>query len=64
MNRKAFILTGGRLIILGGIAASAGYLIANNKVDASCTVSSSCEKCNRLSGCNLPQAEEVKDEQK
>lgn len=64
MNRKAFILTGGRLIVLGGIAASAGYLITNKKVDVACTVSSACAKCHRLEGCSLPQAEEVRDEQK
>lgn len=64
MNRKEFLIAGGRIFILGGMAASAGYLILNNKVDVNCTASSSCTKCSRLSECELPEAEEVKNEQK
>lgn len=64
MNRKEFILTGGRIIILGGIVTSAGYLIVNKKVDATCSVSSSCEKCVRFSDCDLPQTKEVRNEHK
>lgn len=64
MNRKDFILTGGRIIILGGIAASAGYLIVKKKIDTTCSVSSACEKCSRLSDCDLPQTKEVRDEDK
>ena len=31
MNRKDFFKTAGRFLLLGGITASAGYLIVNNK---------------------------------
>ena len=64
MNRKEFIKTGGRLILLSGIAASAGYLVINNRVDAKCTVSSTCVSCGKFSKCELPQAKEVKDGKK
>lgn len=59
MDRKQFLIKGGRILILGGIAACTGYLVVNDKVDASCSVSSSCEKCGKLTSCELPQAKEV-----
>jgi hypothetical protein len=61
MNRKEFFNTAGRLLILGGITASAGYLVLNNKVSASCSVSPTCNSCGKFSKCELPQAKEVKD---
>ena len=64
MNRKEFIKTGGRLLMLGGISASAGYLILNNKVTASCSVSPTCNNCGKYSKCELPQAKEEKDGKK
>jgi hypothetical protein len=59
MNRKEFFTTAGRLLILGGITASAGYLVVNNKVTASCSVSPTCKSCGKFSKCELPQAKEA-----
>jgi hypothetical protein len=58
MNRKDFFNTAGRLLILGGITASAGYLVANKKVTASCSVSPTCNSCGKFAKCELPQAKE------
>jgi hypothetical protein len=59
MDRKEFFTTAGRLLILAGITASAGYLVLNNKVTASCSVSPTCKSCGEFSKCELPQAKEV-----
>jgi hypothetical protein len=56
MNRKDFFNTAGRLLILGGITASAGYLVVNKKVSAKCTESPTCNSCGKFSKCELPQA--------
>lgn len=61
MKRKEFIKTTGRLLILGGITASTGYLLLNKKVSASCSVSPTCENCGKFQKCELPQAEEVRN---
>jgi len=61
MNRKEFIRSGGRVLILGGMAVSTGYLFAKRKVDLTCTTSSTCKECSELSACKLPQAKELKD---
>jgi hypothetical protein len=58
MNRKDFFNTAGRLLILGGITASAGYLVVNKKVSATCTESPTCSNCGKFAKCNLPQAKE------
>jgi hypothetical protein len=60
MNRKEFLKTGGRILILGGMAATTGYLVVNQKVDATCSVSSACQKCGQFAKCELPQAIETK----
>jgi hypothetical protein len=59
MNRKEFFTSAGRLLILGGITASAGYLVLNKKVSALCTVSPTCNSCGKFSKCDLPQANET-----
>ncbi|MFW6289805.1 MAG: hypothetical protein ACOC0R_02465 [Mariniphaga sp.] len=64
MNRKEFLKTGGRILILGGMAVSTGYLIVNERVDTTCSVSPSCTKCGKLSSCELPQAKEVNNGKK
>jgi len=61
MNRKKFIQTSGRLLLLGGMAASTGYLVVNRKVTANCSVSPACENCGIFAKCELPQAKEVKN---
>ncbi len=64
MNRKDFLKTGGRILILGGITVATGYLIVNEKIDTTCSLSPSCIKCGELSSCDLPQAKEVTNGQK
>ncbi len=61
MNRKDFFNTAGRLIILGGITASAGYLVVNKKVSATCTESPTCKSCGKFAKCELPHAKETKE---
>lgn len=58
MNRKDFFNTAGRLLILGGITASVGYLVVKNKVTAACTESPTCSNCGKFAKCELPQAKE------
>lgn len=60
MKRKDFIKTTGRILILGGLAGTAGYLAGNHKVDTTCSVSPACQECRQFSDCKLPQAIEAK----
>ncbi len=64
MNRKEFFKTGGRLLILGGITLSAGYLLVNNKVSASCSVSPTCKNCGKISNCENPEVKKERDGKK
>ncbi len=57
MNRKKFIQTGARLLLLGGLAATSGYLVANKKVTTTCSISPTCKNCGKFELCQLPQAE-------
>lgn len=63
MNRKEFLKTGGRLLIFSGMAATTGYLVVNQKVDTTCSVSPACQKCGQFAKCELPQAIETKQAQ-
>jgi hypothetical protein len=63
MNRKEFFKTGGRILILGAMAATTGYLVVNEKVDTTCAVSPACQKCGQFAKCELPQAIETKQAQ-
>lgn len=63
MDRKNFFTTAGRLLLLGGMAASAGYLVLNRKVSATCTESPTCKNCGKFVKCELPQAKGTKEEQ-
>ena len=54
MNRKEFIKTTGRLLILGGITTSAGYLLVNKKITTNCSVSPTCKTCDKISNCENP----------
>lgn len=62
MKRKEFIRTTGRLLLLGGITASAGYLIVNKKVSATCSVSPTCKNCGKVSACINPDVKEERGE--
>lgn len=64
MNRNEFIRTGGRILILGGMAISAGYLMLNDKIDISCAETDGCGRCDWFTKCTLPDAMEVKDGKK
>ena len=61
MNRKEFIRTSGRLLIIGGMAASSAYLLVNKKVSATCSVSPTCENCGKVSNCVNPEVKEVRN---
>jgi hypothetical protein len=61
MNRKEFFKTSGRLLILGGIATSAGYLLVNKKVSASCSISPTCKNCGKVEACENPEVKETRD---
>jgi hypothetical protein len=60
MNRKDFFKTAGRIFILGGISASTGYLVLNNKVTASCSVSPTCKSCSKFSKCENPAVKKAR----
>jgi hypothetical protein len=62
MNRKEFFNTAGRILILGGIATSAGYLVVNNKVTASCSVSPTCKSCSKITNCENPEIKKERGE--
>lgn len=55
MNRKEFFKTTGRILILGGMASSVGYLLVNKKVSATCTVSPTCNNCGKITNCTYPE---------
>ena len=40
--------------MLGGLTASAGYLVVNKKVSANCTISPTCKSCGIYSDCINP----------
>jgi hypothetical protein len=61
MNRKDFIKTTGRLLILGGITASTGYLVINKKVTATCSVSPTCKNCGIYDDCSEPEVKEKRN---
>ncbi|WP_319229172.1 hypothetical protein [Draconibacterium orientale] len=62
MKRKEFIRTTGRLLLLGGITASAGYLVVNKKVSAACSVSPTCKNCGKVSACVNPEVKQERGE--
>jgi len=61
MNRKEFFKTGGRIILLGGLAASTGYLVVNKKVSASCSVSHACNSCGISANCINPETKKERE---
>jgi hypothetical protein len=63
MNRKEFFKTGGRIILLGGLTASVGYLVVNKKVSASCTISSKCNSCGIYSDCVNPEVKTEREKE-
>ncbi len=45
------------------MAATTGYLVVNQKVDTTCSISPACQKCGQFVKCDLPQAVETKQAQ-
>lgn len=62
MNRKKFIETGGRLLMLGGLAAASGYLVLNRKVTTTCSISPTCQNCGKVSACINPEVKNLREE--
>lgn len=62
MNRKDFLKTTTRLLILGGITASTAYLLTNKKVTASCSVSPTCQNCGKAVACENPEVKKLREE--
>ncbi len=62
MNRKDFLKTGSRVLLLAGLGVSTIYLVSNKQVKkkSECTINPACTSCSRFSGCNLPQAEKTR----
>ncbi len=49
-------------MLLGGITASAGYLVVNKKVSAACSVSPTCKNCGKVSACVNPEVNQERGE--
>jgi hypothetical protein len=64
MVRRNFIRLMARGGILAAMAAAAGLLVARNQVTFTeeCTDNFRCRSCNRLSGCSLPEAGKIRQE--
>jgi hypothetical protein len=66
MDRKEFIRTSGRWMILSLITAFSAGLIVKRQISHgnACNISDPCSQCGSLSACNLPKALKFrKDEQ-
>ncbi len=57
-NRREFLKTSARTILLGGLVLGSGYLIFKEKPKnaEACNFDFACKNCKRLSACNLPEA--------
>ena len=57
-NRREFIKTSARTILLGGLVFGSGYLIFREKPKNAdtCNFDFACKNCKRLSACALPEA--------
>jgi len=62
MDRNEFFRTAGRLLMLGGIAATGIYLTANNQLSGSshCKQIELCSSCGKFSGCKLSRADKFR----
>lgn len=57
-NRREFLKTSVRTILLGGLVLGSGYLIFREKPENAdtCNFDFACKNCKRLSACTLPEA--------
>jgi hypothetical protein len=60
MERREFIKSIFRNIILTGILLFSGYLIFREKSENACEFDFICKNCKKLSSCDLPEAEQAK----
>jgi len=57
-NRRKFLKTGSRYLLLASLAGMSGYLLFRDEGDTVCDFSFGCGKCKRLSKCELSQAKD------
>ena len=62
MDRRNFIQQIGRGTILATLAAMMGVLVSRRQVvgDQDCSANFQCRNCNKLTACELPEAEKTK----
>jgi hypothetical protein len=60
MDRRDFLRTTFRNVILSGIVITSGYLIFKEKSKKPCNFDFACKKCKKLDSCTLPEAKELK----
>jgi hypothetical protein len=63
MNRRDFIKTIIRNLILSGILFISGYLLFKKKSQEKCNFDFACKNCKRQKTCELPEAEVNKKNQ-
>jgi len=58
VDRRKFIKTFGRGMILAGLSATTGYLVLKNhsNTESTCEFDFICENCKKHSSCSLPEA--------
>ena len=56
IDRRAWLASCARTVVLGGIAATAGVLASRGQVRSCPDELLACASCNRLSRCGLPRA--------
>jgi hypothetical protein len=68
MDRKEFIKTSGRWMILGVLTAFTGGLVLKRRISVNkdaCSISSGrCRECAILASCNLPEAVKLRNDEK
>ena len=62
MDRRIFIQGIGRTTLLAELAAVVGVLVSRRQVvgDQNCSANFQCRNCNKLTACELPEAEKTK----
>lgn len=59
-TRRDFLKIAIRNSALAGIAIGSGYLIFKDHTDEACKLDFTCNSCNKLNKCKLPEAENHK----
>jgi len=63
MNRKEFLVTAGRYVLLSGLLLVSGILIKDRHAHPDkCLENPFCKDCGDLDDCSLPQALKVKND--